>query len=235
MTKADKALQFSPQILVGFAMLFFAYPFLTNTLYQNISFGAGVILMFSAWLAANLLKKEELVESGKWIEQKKVMTAMSACLALGLFMLVYYEAQMPKYNIAMTKKELYRVPPQLNKRQLVELGSECNTYGNTLCSHDVFAKIVKMDPRDYNALGNLAMAQTHLGFHQYAVENFTKVVENGAGTYDIYRFFGDSLMEVGRHQQALQVYKRSLRLNPKQDFLRKKIRNISKSIPKGDK
>lgn len=233
MTKVGKTLRYSPQILAGFAMVFFAYPFLVETLYQNICFAAGVVLMFSSWLAANLLKKDELVESGKWLEQKKVMTAMSACLALGLFMLVYYEAQMPKYNIAITKKELYRVPPQLNKKQLLELGSECNTYGNTLCSHDVFAKIVKMDPRDYNALGNLAMAQTHLGFHEYAVNNFTKVVENGGGTYDIYRFFGDSLTILGRHEQALQVYKRSLRLNPQQDFLRKKIRKLSQSNSRG--
>ncbi len=224
----SRSIHWTPQALSLISALFFIYPFVTETLYKNICFATGIFLLFSAWLAANLLKMEDLKDRGRWDEQKKVMYAMLICLSVGAVLLVYYEAKMPKYSIAVTKKELYRVPPQLNKHQLKELGSECNTYGNTLCSHDVFAKIVKMDSRDYRALGNLAMAQTHLGFHKFAIENFKTVIKNKAATYDIYRFLGDALLKLDKPEEALKAYKKSLKMNPKQSSLKTKINNFTK-------
>ena len=208
--------------LAGLATL--VYPFIVTSLYQNIIIATGLLCLFFAWLTANLMTAQ------KDPQKKKVMIAMSLCAAVGFSMLAYYEMQMPKYNVARIQKELYRVPPQLSKKQLVELGRECNTYGNTLCSHDVFARIVQMDSRDYKSLANLAMAQSHLGFHKYAVINFERAINNGVKAYDIYKFYGNSLKVLKKYKKAIQAYQSSLKLNPNQDYLVKKINNIQNNL-----
>ena len=214
------------QILAILGILVLASPVVVSSLYQNYIIASGILLLFIAWVRANFENQQNLIHQNRWETQKKAMLAMTACIGLALTMLVYYEIQMPKYKVAITNKELYKVPPQLSKKQLIKLGSECNTYGNTLCSHAVFAKIVKLDPRNYIALGNLAMAQSHLGFHEYAIENFSTAIKNGARTYDIFKFYGNSLKALDMKEQAVQAYKASLRLNPNQDYLKKRIENL---------
>ncbi len=226
----DRLRKSAPGIFALAGIVLGSSPWLTGSLYRNSFVGAGIALLFLSWIWASFNDKTKLIEEKRWANQKKAMVAMAACLTVGLGMLAFYEAQMPKYEVAKVNKELYRVPPQLNKRQLRELGAECNTYGNTLCSHDVFAKIVNIDPRDYLALANLAMAQSHLGFHQYAVVNFNKAIQNGVRRYDVYKFYGHSLVATGDLKKAVVAYKASLNKNPNQQSLRKKIREILASL-----
>lgn len=215
----------SSMVLLGAVLLL--SPFFTDTVYQNQIAGTGVFLLFTAWAGASLLDRKKLIEQDRWQQQIKSMIAMSLCMSLAIGMLVYYEIQMPKYRVAITNKELYKVPPQLNRKQLYELGSECNTYGNTLCSHAVFAKIVRLDSRDFIALGNLAMAQSHLGFHEFAKENFETAIKYNARTYDIFKFYGHSLKALGMNQRAIEAYQNSLKLNQRQDDLIKRIEELS--------
>ncbi len=133
---------------------------------------------------------------------------------------------MPKYRIARVEKTLYNVPPQLSQKQLRELGRECNTYGNTHCSHEVFAKIVRLDPRDYTALANLAMAQSHLGYHKFAIENFERALSQGVKAYDVYRFYGLSLLKSNQKEKAIDAFKTSLQLRPNQELLIKKLKSL---------
>jgi tetratricopeptide (TPR) repeat protein len=203
-----------------------AIPFFTKTLYQNYYFAIALILLFVSWLYANWQQRDRLREENRWERQKRVMVGMSLCMVLGLGLLAFYEQGRPKYTVALISEELYRVPPQLNTQQLKKLGAECNTYGNTLCSHDVFAKIVKNNPRDYVALANLAMAQSHLGFHSYAVTNFKKVIDQGLKRYDIYKFYGNSLLKLYKKEKALAAYRASLRLKPNQPSLSRKIERV---------
>ena len=218
------------QVLALLGILFLASPVVLSSLYQNYIMSFGVLLLFTAWIKANFENQQSLIQQNRWENQKKAMFAMTACIVLGLTMLVYYEIQMPKYKVAITNKELYKVPPQLSKKQLIKLGSECNTYGNTLCSHAVFAKIVQIDPRNFIALGNLAMAQSHLGFHEYAIKNFRTAIKNGAKTYDIFKFYGHSLKALKMQGQAIQAYKASLRLNPNQSYLEKRLGEMEQDI-----
>ncbi len=215
-----------PSLLAILGIVIGSSPWISDSLYRNIFLGIGLTILFISWVIANLQNKERLIADKRWKDQKRAMTAMAVCVALGLGLLTYYEIQMPKYHVAKIEKELYRVPPQLNKKQLRNLGAECNTYGDTLCSHDVFAKIVNLDPRDYFALANLAMAQTHLGFHKYAVINFKKAINNGVKRYDTYKFYGHSLLATGNKPLAIKAYQASLNINPNQQSLRKKIREI---------
>lgn len=213
--------------LAAIGLGFLISPWLMKSLYSNILVAIGLGLLFLAWLVANLLQKQKLKNENRWQDQKKVMLAMSLCVSLGMIMLAYYEWQMPKYKVAITNKELYRVPPQLNKKELRVLGADCNTYGNTLCSHDVFAKIVKIDSRDYFALANLAMAQSHLGFHKFAVINFQRAIAHGIKGYDVYKFYGHSLLATQQPQKAIQAYQLSLEKNPRQESLRQKIQELA--------
>lgn len=132
---------------------------------------------------------------------------------------------MPKYEVAVVTEELYRVPPQLSRKQLLSLGAECNTYGNTLCSQAVFAKIVKLDPRDFKSLANLAMAQSHLGNHNQAIANAKTALKNGFESYDLYKFYGHSLWALGNKEDAKIAYKESLRLKVNQPLLLERIGN----------
>ncbi len=222
----DKA----PTLLAGLGLFLLAVPVLSETIYQNYYLGAGTLILFLVWVLANHQKGFFSRTHKDWPQKRKVLVGMSLCMALGIASLGYYEMKMPKYEVAIIKKELYRIPSHLSKKQLLEMGADCNTYGNTLCSHDVFAKIVKMDSRDYNSLANLAMAQSHLGFHKEALVNFKRALKNGAATYDTYKFYGHSLLALGKRELALKAYQQSLKLNPKQHVLHDKIQELTQSI-----
>lgn len=217
-------------VLASCAILIFTYIAFSDSIYQNIFLAAGLSFLFTSWLSANYERKQELIRRNLWELQQKVMIASSLVALLGLTMFGFYESQMPKYQVAGLNQNFYTVPPQLNKKQLYELGAECNTYGNTLCSYGVFAKIVKLDPRDYLALGNLAMAQSHLKFDKYAVENFKTAINNGAGSYDIYKFYGRSLLRLGIKQQAIEAFEKSLSINPNQTALSEKLATLKAEI-----
>ena len=216
--------------LISLAGLFLLFsPFYLESLYANYYVAAGTLLLFSSWIVASFINKKRLLAEKRWQQQTKAMIAMSLCLTLGLGMLLFYESQMPKYNVAKINKELYRVPPQLNKKELWALGAECNFEGNTLCSHDVFARIVKKDPRSFKALANLAIAQSHLGFHQFAIKNFQTAISHGAKNFDAYLFLGNSFLALNNKNEALKAYKTSLRKNPNQSQLRKKLSKLSQN------
>lgn len=216
----------TPTLLAILGLAITCLPLFLDSNFSNIIIASGLAFLFLAWVVANLKKGFKSPEEAR--QQKRVFIGMSLCMVTGLLMLTYYELQMPKYHIARINKELYKIPPQLSKKQLIELGRECNTYGNTLCSHDVFAKIVSLDPRDYESLANLAMAQSHLGFHEYAVINFQRAVKSGVKAYDVYKFYGNSLKVLKKYPQAIKAYQASLTLNPNQASLLKKIKNLQK-------
>jgi tetratricopeptide (TPR) repeat protein len=222
----DRIKQSAPGLIALVGVVVGGSPWITGSLYRNGFMGAGLTLLFVSWVVANWQNKIQLIKQNRWHQQKKVMMAMTACMVVGLGLLIFYEIQMPKYKVAITHKELYRVPPQLNNQQLRELGAECNTYGNTLCSHDVFARLVEKDPRDYFALANLAMAQSHLGFHQFAARNFNRAIKHGVQRYDVYKLYGHTLLALKKPQQAREAYRASLDKNPNQPNLRKKIQQL---------
>lgn len=213
----------TPNFIAGLGITLLAIPLLQKTIYQNIFFAAGLFLLFTTWILANWEKGRFAKDTKERDKQKKILIGMTACGLVGLALLVYYEMQMPKYKVALLNEELYRVPPQLSKKQLLNLGAECNTYGNTLCSQAVFAKIVQLDPRDYQSLANLAMAQSHLGFHKQALVNFENAVRNGVNTFDVYKFYGHSQWAMGNKPLAKESYKKSLQLKPNQDILLQRI------------
>lgn len=222
--------QMTPTLLASLGLIVLTLPVLTETIYQNYYLGAGTFILFFVWVLANYQKGYFSKTHKDWLQKRKVLIGMSLCMTLGIVSLSYYEMKMPKYEVALIKKELYRVPSHLSRKQLLEMGADCNTYGNTLCSHDVFAKIVKMDSRDYNSLANLAMAQSHLGFHKEALVNFQRALKNGIATYDIYKFYGHSLLALGHRELARNAYQQSLNLNPKQQVLRDKIEELQFAI-----
>lgn len=218
-----------PNLLALTGCALFIAAFVEGGQYQNIITATGILFLFLAWIEANLQKGLLKMDENEWRERKKVLFAMSAVTISGFAMLFYYEMHVPKYHIAITKKTLYHIPPHLDRHELIELGRDCNTYGNTRCSHDVFARVLKKDPRDYKALANLAMAQTHLGYHKMAIQNFKKALDAGVIAYDIYKFYGHSLKATKNYSAAVVAYKRSLELNPNQNSLKMSIDSLKAS------
>lgn len=221
--------RYLPSVLLITALPFAIFPFLQMTPYQNHYWATGLCFIYLAWLTANLNQNTSSIDRDR---QQKVRWGSGFVMLVFLFSLGYFESQRPKYQVALPGQIFYQVPPQLSLKQLRELGQDCNTYGNTLCSHDVFAHIVKSDPRDYRSLANLAMAQTHLGFHSLAIHNFVIAIKGGIKTYDSLRFYGESLQKTGQLKRAIQAYKASLEKNPKQTRLLERIRKLEKASTK---
>lgn len=212
--------------LAATGVLLCASPWLIDSLYGNYIVGFGILFLFAAWILANFNRKQDYIALRRWQTQQKAMIAMSLCMLVGAALLIFYESKRPKYDVAAVRGLNYKVPPQLSKRQLKELGAECNTYGNTVCSQAVFAKIVKIDPADFIALANLSMAQTHLGFHKQAIQNFETAIEHGIKDYDVYKSYGDALLASGMKLEAMLAYEISLFKNPRQEALRQKLEDL---------
>lgn len=204
------------------------YAIVVNTLYANYYHAASALLLYFAWLVANSLQGKLNISTITGRKQRVVAIGMALCLIAGSGMLILFEMNNPKYLVPSTTKTLYKVPPMLSKTQLRKLGAECNTYGNTLCSHDVFKKIVQLNPNDFNSLANLAMAQSHLGFHKYAIANFKKSIDNGGiETFDVYKFYGHSLYALKQYKKAQKYYQASLLLNDNQELVKSRLRKLA--------
>lgn len=94
------------------------------------------------------------------------------------------------------------------------LGLICNTIERWSCSEEAFSKLLALDPRNAVALANMAIAQTHLRKYRSAVANFERLTQHARGTYDMMASMGRALEGIGRDDEAIGWYYRSLALNP---------------------
>lgn len=211
-------------LLIGTLCLIYPFVFETNKLSLFVTIGCCYLL--GTWVLANLEKESFNGNEEEWKERKNILVGLGICVVVALSLLFYYEQQMPRMDVAHINTELYKVPPQLSRTQLRDYGAQCNTYGDTKCSLAVFEKLVKLDPRDLKALANLAMAQTHLGYHKQASFNFNSLIQKGFVTYDIFQFYGDTLQAQGHTEEAIKAYEQALMLNPELNETKSKLEKL---------
>jgi tetratricopeptide (TPR) repeat protein len=97
---------------------------------------------------------------------------------------------------------------------LFNMGAICNTLERWKCSEKAFAALLALDPRNNVALANVAIAQTRLKKYDSAVANFERLNERAQATSDTLANYGRAFEGLGRSDDAIAWYYRSLALNP---------------------
>jgi len=87
-----------------------------------------------------------------------------------------------------------------------ELGRICNTVHRADCSIYAYGEIVKQEPRNTIALGNLAMAQTEARRYQDALLTYDVFFKLGGSALDVVYWYARTLKEVGRASDAIPWY-----------------------------
>ncbi|MCB0377977.1 MAG: tetratricopeptide repeat protein [Bdellovibrionales bacterium] len=211
-------------LLIGTTCL--AIPFFVSTQLFTLYITAGVFGWVLTWVSANLENGSLKGNREQRKERQAMFIGVLLCSVVGLGLITYYEMQMPKYRVALAELGDYKVPPHMDKKELKEMGADCNTYGNTQCSLAVFARIVELDSRDFRALANLAIAQSHMGQHKEAISNFQQAIQRGYVSFDVFQFYGDSLLALGDIKKAKVAYEQALMLNPELIQVKKKLSEL---------
>ena len=206
-------------------------PFIKNTSMGNLYFALAIMGCVFAWVIANLAKGS-FRNDGDWKERKVLLITVGLCTLVGVSLLSYYEIMVPRTDIKLAGSIEHFIPNNYSKKQLSEMGAECNTYGNTKCSLAVFKRMFEIDPNDKKSFANFAMAQSKLGQHKVAISNLNKAIEMGVATYDVYLFLGESYLNTGKSKEAVEAFEKALELNPSLTETRSKV-DALKALLKG--
>jgi predicted aspartyl protease len=93
-------------------------------------------------------------------------------------------------------------------------GRECLRAFNYPCAEILFQRHLERVPNDGRALGLLATAQFRQDKFPQTVATAEKAIAQGEATPDLFRFYGESLEQVGRASESLKWYYRALAVAP---------------------
>ncbi|GAB6084808.1 tetratricopeptide repeat protein [Alkaliphilus crotonatoxidans] len=82
----------------------------------------------------------------------------------------------------------------------------------------VCKEALKKNPNNKYLISNLVLALSNLGNYEYAVEYMRKIMRKQPDSPYYWKLLGDLLYEIERNEEAVDCYKRSLRLLKNQDW-----------------
>lgn len=82
------------------------------------------------------------------------------------------------------------------------------------CAEVNWTEVVRRRPIDVKATAQLAIILNWRDKHEQAIGYFQKAIDGGEGTYDLFSYYADSLSKVGRTDEAIDWYYRSLSVYP---------------------
>ena len=77
-----------------------------------------------------------------------------------------------------------------------------------------FLKAVKINPKDYTSMGNLAVVQAHLNLDNLALESFRKTFELKTDLYSLKFDYAALLTKMGKYDEAIVAYNDYLKKYP---------------------
>jgi len=86
--------------------------------------------------------------------------------------------------------------------------------GKMEMARQVSEHALKLEPRHYGALCNLANAQMSLGDHEHALDNYARALEIKPDSPDVLDNYGRALAMLGRRNEAIAHYKQALQSRP---------------------
>lgn len=93
-------------------------------------------------------------------------------------------------------------------------GQACIRDRDYVCAEFMLQRHLATAPGDRRALGLLAIAQYRLDQYAQNVATSEKAFALGEGNFELFRFYGSSLEQVGRAPEAVKWYYRALALVP---------------------
>ncbi|MGH8396622.1 MAG: retroviral-like aspartic protease family protein [Gammaproteobacteria bacterium] len=82
------------------------------------------------------------------------------------------------------------------------------------CAEEDWQAYSRLRPNDGNALASLGIVQNHRGEDKQAVAQFQKAISLGEGTYDLFYYYADSLANLGKTDDAIDWYYKTLDVVP---------------------
>ena len=82
------------------------------------------------------------------------------------------------------------------------------------CAEDDWQAYVHLRPTDGNAFASLGIVQNQRSEDAQAVASFQKAIALGEGTYDLFSYYADSLANLGKTDDAINWYYKSLDVVP---------------------
>lgn len=92
---------------------------------------------------------------------------------------------------------------------------ECTKSGDLPCAERNWSEYAELRPTDTRAVANLAIILNKRDKHEAAIVQFERVLDTGAGAYDLFAYYADSLAKTGKTTQAIEWFYKTLAVVPR--------------------
>ena len=116
--------------------------------------------------------------------------------------------------------------PPLTTTELRAQIAACERQGDLACAQEAWTGYLKVRPGDGVAHANLGHVMSLRDDHAHAVVEFKSAIDSGEGAYDLFAWYGDSLSGMGRNDEAIDWYYRSLAIVPNLVDVRGKLAKL---------
>ena len=116
--------------------------------------------------------------------------------------------------------------PPLTTTELRAQIAACERAGDLACAQDAWTGYVRLRPGDGVAHANLGHVMSQRDDSANAVLEFKRSIDLGEGTYDLFAWYGDSLSGLGRNDEAIDWYYKSLAIVPNLVDVRGKLAKL---------
>ncbi|WP_157786167.1 retropepsin-like aspartic protease [Dyella japonica] len=103
---------------------------------------------------------------------------------------------------------------------------ECMHKNDLACAEANWSQYVKLRPMDVRGIASLGVVLNKEDKNEQAIEAFEKDISMGAGAYDLFAFYADSLSKVGRIDEAIDWSYKCLTLMPSLVDVREKLAQL---------
>lgn len=100
---------------------------------------------------------------------------------------------------------------------------DCMRSNNLVCAEANWKQYVKLRPTDVRGIASLGVIYNKEDKNALAIEAFEKDISLGAGAYDLFAYYADSLDKVGRTDEAIDWSYKTLKLEPSLVDVREKL------------
>lgn len=141
---------------------------------------------------------------------------LSSLVAFTVFMgvqLVLWQ----KFSLEVSWFLLKRVTAQASIDDWLDMGAICNSLEKFDCSVDAFSKVIDRQPRNRQALANLAIAHCRLSQWTQAQRYFEAYFSLGGEAFDTMFWYARTLSRLGERERGVEWYYKTL--TKKADFM----------------
>jgi tetratricopeptide (TPR) repeat protein len=114
----------------------------------------------------------------------------------------------------------------LSATELETAAANCMGNNDLACAETNWSKYVKLRPMDTRGIANLGFVLNKEDKNDQAIALFEKDISMGAGAYDLFAFYADSLSKVGRTDDAIDWSYKTLKLEPSLVDVREKLAQL---------